>query len=141
MHREIAVFSQGGDHGHEMRFTGAVVAYDHKPFVVRRLVKLKLRDDDVDQLLGHILGDDIGPDKLPGGTDLIGVSQLDHRFNRLELDQVSVFEARLPWLAPFRRAFGASKFAFLQICHRICPPALSFLVFMQRPPGSLPKNL
>ena len=114
--REIAVFGQGGDHGHEVRLTGAVVADDQQPLVVHGLVELKLRNDQVDQLLGHLLGDDVGLDKLPGSSGLVGVPQLDHGLDGLELDQVSVF-------------------------HRVCLPALSFLVFMRWPPGSLPGNL
>ena len=97
MGREIAVFGQGGDHGHEVRLTGAVVADDQQPLVVHGLVELKLRNDEVDQLLGHLLGDDVGLDKLPGSSGLVGVPQLNHGFDRLELDQISVF-------------------------HRVCPP-------------------
>ena len=92
-----------------MRLTGAVVADDQQPLVVHGLVELKLRNDQVDQLLGHLLGDDVGLDKLPGGSGLVGVPQLNHGFDRLELDQVSVF-------------------------HRVCLPALSMLVFMRWPP-------
>ncbi len=96
MRREIAVFGQGGDHGHEVRLTGAVVADDQQALVVHGLVELKLRNDEVDQLLGHLLGDDIGLDKLPGGSRLVGVPQLNHGLDGLELDQVSVFHRILP---------------------------------------------
>ncbi|MCG3137503.1 MAG: hypothetical protein HJJLKODD_01349 [Phycisphaerae bacterium] len=73
MRCEIAVFSQSGDHGHEVRFTGAIVAHDQQPLVVHGLVELKLRNDQTDQLLGHLLGDDIGLDKLSGSSGLVGV--------------------------------------------------------------------
>ncbi len=66
MDREIAIFGKGGDHGHEVRLTGAVVADDQQPLVIHGLVELKLRNDQVDQLLGHLLGDDVGLDKLLG---------------------------------------------------------------------------
>ena len=70
---EIAVFSQGRDHGHEVRFTGAVVAYDQQPLVVHGLVELKLGNDQADQLLGHLRGDHVGLDKLSGSGGLVGV--------------------------------------------------------------------
>jgi hypothetical protein len=52
-----------------------------------------------------LLGDDVGADKLPGGSGLVGVPQLNNGLDRLELDQLSVF-------------------------HRNFLPALSFFVFM-----------
>ncbi len=42
MRCEIAVFGQGGDHGHEVRLTGTIVAHDQQPFAVHGLVELKL---------------------------------------------------------------------------------------------------
>lgn len=42
---KIAVFSQSRDHGHEVRFTGAIVTHDQQPLVVHGLVELKLRND------------------------------------------------------------------------------------------------
>ena len=89
--REIVVFSYGGDHGHEVRLTGAVVADDQKPLVIHGLIELKLRKDEVDQLLGHLFGNHIGLDKLPGTLGLICMNELNCRLNRLKLDQVSVF--------------------------------------------------
>ena len=44
-----------------MRFAGAIVADDQQPFVIHWLLELKLRNDKVDQLLGHLIGDDVGP--------------------------------------------------------------------------------
>ncbi len=73
MRCEIAVFSQGGDHGHEVRLTGAVVADDQQPLVVHWLVELKLGNNQADQLLGHLRGDHVGLDKLPGSGGLVGV--------------------------------------------------------------------
>jgi len=73
MRCEIAVFSQSGDHGHEMRFTGAIVAHDQQPLIVHGLVELKLGNDQAGQLFGHLRGDDIGLDKLPGSGGLVGV--------------------------------------------------------------------
>ncbi|OQC24622.1 MAG: hypothetical protein BWX71_01810 [Deltaproteobacteria bacterium ADurb.Bin072] len=70
---EISVFSQGRDHRHEVRFTGAIVAHDQKPLVVHGVVELKLRNDQAGQLLGHLPGDDIGLDKLLGSSGLVGV--------------------------------------------------------------------
>jgi hypothetical protein len=57
-----------------VRLTGAVVANDEQPFVVAGLVELKLRNDERYELLGHLLGDDIGLDKLPGSGGLVGVA-------------------------------------------------------------------
>ncbi len=73
MRCEIAVFSQGGDHGHEVRLTGAVVADDQQPLVVHGLFELKLRNDQTGQLFGHLPGDGIGLDKLPGSSGLVRV--------------------------------------------------------------------
>ncbi|OPZ70476.1 MAG: hypothetical protein BWY83_01619 [bacterium ADurb.Bin478] len=105
MRREITVFSQSRDHGHEVRFTGAIVAYDQQSFIIHWLVELKLRNNQIDQFLGHLLGDDIGLDKLPGGCSFVSIPQLDNRFNGFKLNQISV-------------------------SHHLCLPALSFLTFM-----------
>jgi hypothetical protein len=70
---QIAVFGQGGNDGQQVRLAGAVIADDQEPLVVHGLVELKLRNDKVDQLVGHLLGDDIGLDKLPGDSGINGV--------------------------------------------------------------------
>ena len=116
MRCDITVLGQGRDHGHEVRLACAVITDDQKPLVVHKLFKPKLRNDEVNQLLGHFLGDDIGLNKLPGGSGLIGIPQLYYRLDRFELNQLSIF-------------------------HRVCPLAFSFQVFMNWPPDSLPRNL
>ncbi len=73
MRCKIAVFSQSRDYGHEVRFTGAIVTHNHQPLVVHGLVELKLRNNQIDQLFGHLIGDDIGLDKPPSGSGLVGL--------------------------------------------------------------------
>jgi hypothetical protein len=55
------------DHGHEVRLAGAVVANDQQPLVIHGLIEPKLRKGRGNQLFGHLVGDDIGLKKLPGG--------------------------------------------------------------------------
>ena len=112
---EIGVLGKAGDHRHEVGLTGAVVADDQQALVVGGLVELELGNDQTHQLLRHLLGNDVGLDKLPGRSRFVGVPQLDHGLDGLELDQVSVF-------------------------HRICSLAMEFVVFMSSPPGLPPEN-
>ena len=74
-----------------MGLTGAVVADNKQSFVVDGLIKLKLRDNEIDKLLGHFIRNDIGIHKLTGGSGFVGIPQLNHRLDRLKLDQVTVF--------------------------------------------------
>ena len=98
-----------------MGLTGAVVADHQKAFVVGGLLELKLGNYQAHQLFRHLLGDDIGLDKLPGRSRFVGVPQLDHGLDGFKLDQVSVF-------------------------HRICSLAMELVVFMSSPPGLPPEN-
>ena len=69
-----------------MGLTGAVVADDHQPLVVRWRVELKVRNDQRRQLLRHLIRDDVGGDELLRRVQLIRVAELYHRLNRFELD-------------------------------------------------------
>jgi hypothetical protein len=49
-----------------------------------------LREDNAGQLLGHVVGDDVGLDQLPRLLLLVGFLQLNDRSDRLELDQIPI---------------------------------------------------
>ena len=110
---EVAVFRQGRDDGHEVRFSGAVVADHQQTLVVHGPIELKLWKNESDQSFGHLPGDDIGLDQPPGYVGFVGFPQLDDGFDWIELDQVPVF-------------------------HRVRPPASR--IFIQRPQGLLSEN-
>ncbi len=82
-----------------MRLTGAVVADDHETPVVGRILELKLRDDEVTQLLGHAVRDHKGLDKTLGFLLGIGLSKLDDRLDGVKLNEVGVFHRCLQTMA------------------------------------------
>ena len=86
-----------------MRLAGPVVAHDEQPLVIHGLVELKLGNDEADQLLGHLLRDDIGLDELPGGGRFVRIPQLNHGFDRFELNQIPVFHRSFPSGGSVRR--------------------------------------
>jgi hypothetical protein len=78
-----------------VRLSRAVVPDDEDALVVVRSIELELREHEVDQLLRHLLGDDVvrhQPLRLAG---LVSIPQLNDRLDRLELDQVRVFHRAL----------------------------------------------
>ena len=92
---EFRVFCQAGEYGHEVRFTGAIVADDQQPHSVGRFIKLQLGDDVSCQSVGHLIGNDVGLDKLTGDGRLIGMVQVDDCFDGVKLDQIAVFHRNI----------------------------------------------
>jgi hypothetical protein len=74
--------------GHEVRFTGAVIANDEKAFIVGGLAELQLRKHELAEHLRHAVGDDECFDQTTGICGGVGFSELDDRFDRLELNEV-----------------------------------------------------
>ncbi|GIW56386.1 MAG: hypothetical protein KatS3mg082_2790 [Nitrospiraceae bacterium] len=97
---QVRALADRRNHRHQMRLAGAVVAHDQQPSVVGGMVELKLGDDEGGQPLGHLVGDDVGADQLPGTRGLTGVPQLDHGLDGLELDQLSIFHCAGPLEIP-----------------------------------------
>ena len=58
------MLGDAGDHRHQVRLTGAVVANDKQPFVISWLIKLQIRDDNLGQPFRHLFGDDIRTNEL-----------------------------------------------------------------------------
>ncbi|KFB73441.1 MAG: hypothetical protein AW09_001306 [Candidatus Accumulibacter phosphatis] len=84
------VLSHKGQHRHQVRLTGAVVADHQHAHVVDRLVEGKLRNHLLGDPLGHVVRHDIGRDELLRLVRTIGVQQLDDRFDRFELNEIAV---------------------------------------------------
>ena len=87
------VCGKTGDHRHQVRLTCAVVPDDQQSFVVDRLVELHLRNDKLNEPVGHFFGNDIGVHECMRGVRFVRVTQLNDRLNRVELNKVSVFHA------------------------------------------------
>lgn len=88
-----------------MRFTCAVISDDQKPLIFHGLVKLKLRNGDIYQLLGHFLGDNVRLYKLPGGSRLVGFPELNNGFNGIKLNQLSILHLICPLRPLFSRVY------------------------------------
>jgi hypothetical protein len=84
------VLGNQGEHRHQVRLAGAVVADHQYAHVVDGLVEGDLRDHLPGDPLGHVIRHDVGRDELPGLVRPIGVEQLDDRFDRFELNEVAV---------------------------------------------------
>jgi Arc/MetJ family transcription regulator len=95
--RELGMLRDGGDDGHEVRLTGAVVADDEEALVVGRRLELKLREHQVRELLAHPVGDDEGLDKATGTGRAIGFAELNDGLDGVELDEVRVVHAECSW--------------------------------------------
>ena len=61
-----------------MRFTGTVVTHDQQPFVIDRMIELQLGKNKMRKAVSHFVGNDIGFDKLPGGTGFVCIAQLNN---------------------------------------------------------------
>ena len=71
-----------------MRLTCAVVADNQKPFVIRRLLELKLLKNYTLQLLAHAIRDHKGLHQPQGLIIAFSFVELNNRFNRIKLNQV-----------------------------------------------------
>ena len=78
------------DHRHQVRLAGTVIADHQESLVVGRLVELKLGDQDRGELLSHLLAHHVGGHQPVRSRLVIGVTQLHHRLDRLELNQVAI---------------------------------------------------
>ena len=112
--RQPGVFGDPGDHRHEMRLAGAVVADHQQPLVVGGRVVSKLGEDEVRQGLGHRVGDDVAAHETAGGGGLVGVAKLHHGFDGVEPDQIFVLHPPVLWSgsdpAPFMLSSATSYF-------------------------------
>jgi hypothetical protein len=84
------VLGHGGQHRHQVRLAGAIVADDQQAAIVSWLSKLHLGDDQPRQQISHTVRDDVGLDQLVGFFFIVCRTQLDDGFDRLKLDQVFV---------------------------------------------------
>ena len=100
---QCAAFRDRRDHRHEMRLARSIVSDDEQTLVVRRLIELELLDHDIRELIGHLVADYIGGHQPSCGRLLVGVPELDHRLDRVELDQVTVFHMRWRYWSRGRR--------------------------------------
>ena len=91
--RQFCIFRQGGDHRQQVRLTGAIVADHEQALVVHGVVELELGNDQINELIRHLRRNDVCLDKLPSGGCLVGVPQLNDRFNGVELDQVPILKS------------------------------------------------
>jgi len=87
---EIRVFGSGGNDRHQVGLARAIVADDEDALVVARGQELELGDDDVGELVGHAVGDDVGLDQAASGVLPVGVAELDDGLDGIELDQITV---------------------------------------------------
>ena len=78
----------GRNDGHEVRLAGSVIADDENAFVVRGLAELQLRKHELAEQLGHAVGNDERLDQATRICGGVGFSELDDRFNGLELNEV-----------------------------------------------------
>ena len=91
-HRGVGrIFGHQRQHRHQVRLTRAVVADDQHTFMVNGVVEADLRNHELGDPLGHVIGNDVGGDELLGLIGPPGVEQLTDRFDLLELDQITVF--------------------------------------------------
>ena len=95
--RELGMLRDGGDHGHEVRLAGAVVADDEEALVVRRRLELKLGEHEVRELLAHPIGDDEGLDEATSTGLAVGFAELNDGLDGVELDDVRVVHAECSW--------------------------------------------
>ena len=84
------VFGDCGDHRHQVRLAGAVVADHQQPLVVGGRVVPELREDEIRQRLGHRVGDHVAAHEAAGGVRFVGVAKLHHAFDGVEPDQIFV---------------------------------------------------
>ena len=93
---EIAVLGETGEHRHEVRLAGAVVADDQQTFVVLWRVVPEMRQHDVADLLRHPVRDDVRLDQAARLLGGICLTKLDDRFDRIELKELSVLHRWFP---------------------------------------------
>lgn len=72
-----------------MRLTGPVVANNQHALVVHSLVERKLGDHLLGDPLGHVVGNDVGRNKLLGLIRTIGVQKLNDRLYRFKLNKIA----------------------------------------------------
>ena len=93
---EIAVLGERGEHRHEVRLAGAVVADDQQTLVVLWRVVTEMRQHDVADLLGHPVRDDVRLDQAARLLGGICLTKLDDRLDRIELKKLSVLHRWFP---------------------------------------------
>jgi len=71
------ILSHQRQHRHQVRLTGAVVADDQHALVIDRVVETELRNHELGDPLGHVVGDDVGRDELLGLVRAPGIEQLN----------------------------------------------------------------
>ena len=83
---KLAVFCHCRDDGHQVTFSGAVVADRQDALIIGRLIKLEVREDESRQPFRHLVGNDERGNKLLRLFDLVGMAQLYDRLNGVELE-------------------------------------------------------
>lgn len=77
-HRRVGrILGHQRQHRHQVRLTGAVVADDQHALVIDRVVETELRNHELGDPLGHVVGDDVCRDELLGLVRAPGIEQLN----------------------------------------------------------------
>ena len=123
---QLAMLGDGGYDRHQVRLARAVVADDQKSLVVGGPVELELGKHQGRQLLGHLVGDHVAAHQLAGGRRFVGVADLNHGLDRIELDQLFVLHGDAsgvitptpPHLLPGSRRQGSADIRDGRVRHR-----------------------